>query len=51
LPPLLEQVEIARKVSALMLVCDSIEIQIQDSEEISKGLYQSALQEAFLVVA
>jgi type I restriction enzyme S subunit len=50
LPPLLEQVEIARKVSALMLMCDSIEIQIQDSGEISKGLYQSALQEAFLVV-
>lgn len=47
LPPLEEQKAIVEKVNALMGLCDSLEQEVQQSQEHSEQLMQSCLREVF----
>ncbi len=47
LPPLQEQKAIVQKVNALMVLCDALEQQVQQSQEQSEQLMQSCLREVF----
>ena len=47
LPPLEEQKVIVEKVNALMGLCDSLEEEVQQSQEHSEMLMQSCLREVF----
>jgi len=47
LPPIEEQKAIVQKVNALMGLCDSLELQVQQSQEQSDQLMQSCLREVF----
>jgi type I restriction enzyme S subunit len=47
LPPLEEQKAIVQKVNALMGLCDSLEQEVQQSQEHSEQLMQSCLREVF----
>jgi len=47
LPPLEEQKAIVQKVNALMGLCDSLEQEVQESQEQIAQLMQSCLREVF----
>ena len=47
LPPLEEQKAIVEKVNALMGLCDTLEQEVQQSQEHSEMLMQSCLREVF----
>lgn len=49
LPPIEEQKAIVQKVNALMGLCDSLEKEVQQSQEHSEQLMQSCLREVFEV--
>jgi type I restriction enzyme S subunit len=46
-PPLEEQNIIVQKVNALMGLCDKLEQEVQESQEVSEQLMQSCLKEVF----
>lgn len=47
LPPLEEQKAIVEKVNALMLLCDELEQEIEDSKNLNEQLMESVLREVF----
>jgi type I restriction enzyme S subunit len=48
LPPLEEQKRIVKKVEKLMVVCDALELEVQNSKIETEKLMQSVLKEAFI---
>lgn len=48
LPPLEEQKRIVKKVEKLMVVCDALELEVQNSKKETEKLMQSVLKEAFI---
>jgi len=47
IPPLEEQKRIVKKVEKLMVTCDALELEVQNSKKETEKLMQSVLKEAF----